>query len=185
MSFVAQGLVPCRGDGRGTRPRATVNIATSNKVEQCSSIIMLNAVVEMPLVENLDLCIMHTQAGERISPTLAALLDPINPATLHEYVLRTGRDVELHCHDYDEYWWFTGGSPIVTLWTKATGAREYKLQPGDLVACVRGVAHTLRADHDLVYHQFSSVRRPGAREGHLPIEKLIVSYTAATKNESQ
>lgn len=29
------------------------------------------------------------------------------------------------------------------------------------------VAHTLWADQALIYFQFSSVRRPGAREGHL------------------
>ncbi len=44
IELCSAGACPLQGDGRGTRPRATVNIATSNKVEQCSSIIMLNAV---------------------------------------------------------------------------------------------------------------------------------------------
>jgi mannose-6-phosphate isomerase-like protein (cupin superfamily) len=122
------------------------------------------------MIDNPDLCIVRTRAGQRIGPTLAAALDPIDPATLHEYVLPAGTPVELHRHDFDEYWWFTEGEPVVTLWTEATGAREYRLAAGDLVACGRGVAHTLRADHPLVYYQFSSVRRPGAREGHLPVE---------------
>jgi quercetin dioxygenase-like cupin family protein len=113
---------------------------------------------------------VRTRAGKRIDATLAAVLDPIDPATLHEYVLPAGTPVELHRHDFDEYWWFTKGEPVVTLWTEAVGKREYRLEAGDLVACVRGVAHTLRADHPVTYYQFSSIRRPGAREGHLPVE---------------
>jgi mannose-6-phosphate isomerase-like protein (cupin superfamily) len=121
------------------------------------------------MIDNTDLCIVRTRAGQRISGTLAAALDPIDPATLHEYVLPAGTPVELHYHDFDEYWWFTSGEPVITLWTEAAGTREYRLQPGDLVACVRGIAHTLRADHPLIYYQFSSVKRAGAREGHLPV----------------
>ncbi len=126
--------------------------------------------MDKPVIDNPDLCIVHTRQGGRVGEALAAALDPVDPATFHEYVLPGGTPVELHCHDYDEYWWFTSGTPIVTLWTKGTGAREYHLQPGDLVACVRGVAHTLRADHPLIYYQFSSVKRPGANMGHLPVE---------------
>ena len=117
-----------------------------------------------------DLCVVRTRAGERIGSELAGLLDPVDPSTFHEYVLAANCPVELHRHDYDEYWWFTSGTPVVTLWTEAAGAREYRLGPGDMVACLRGVAHTLRADHRLVYYQFSSVRRAGARPGHLLVE---------------
>jgi len=128
--------------------------------------------MEKPSLDNPDLCVIHTRAGERISPQLAALLDPVDPPTFEEYVLAANTPVALHGHDFDEYWWFTGGSPIVTLFTEASGAREYQLQPGDMVACLRGVAHTLRADHALVYYQFCSVRRPGARAGHIPPQEL-------------
>jgi mannose-6-phosphate isomerase-like protein (cupin superfamily) len=121
------------------------------------------------VIDNTDVCIIHTRAGERIGDRLAALLDPVDPATLHEYVLPPQTPVELHRHDFDEYWWFTQGEPVVTLWTESSGARQYQLHPGDLVACLRGVAHTLHAEHTVVYHQFSSIRRPGAREGHLPV----------------
>lgn len=120
------------------------------------------------MIDNLDLCIVRTRAGERVGEAMSAILDPIDPATLHEYVLQAGAEVELHRHDFDEYWWFTSGDPLITLWTEAAGTHQYQLHAGDLVACVRGVAHTLKADHPLVYHQFSSVRRPNAREGHLP-----------------
>ncbi len=119
------------------------------------------------MIDNLDLCIVRTRAGERISATLAAALDPVDPATLHEYVLPAGTPVELHRHDFDEYWWFTSGDPTITLWTEGAGTRRYQLHAGDLVACLRGVAHTLHAEQPLVYHQFSSVKRPGSREGHL------------------
>jgi quercetin dioxygenase-like cupin family protein len=120
------------------------------------------------MIDDLDRCIVRTRTGEHMSETLAAALDHIDPGTLHEYVLPAGAQVELHRHDFDEYWWFTSGDPVITLWTEASGTHEYHLHAGDLVACLRGVAHTLRADHPLVYYQFSSVRRPGAREGHLP-----------------
>jgi hypothetical protein len=69
-------------------------------------------------------------------------------------------------------WWFTSGNPIVTLWTPATGAREFQCEPTDLVVLVRGMAHTLHPDHPLVHHQFSSVPRPGVREGHIPVAIL-------------
>ena len=36
-----------------------------------------------------------------------------------------------------------------------------------MVACVRGVEHTLWADHELVYFQFSSVLEGDERRGHL------------------
>ena len=118
-------------------------------------------------LEDTAVCVVHTRAGERIGPRLAALLDPVDAATFHEYRLPANSFVEMHRHDYDEYWWFTSGNPIITLWTEAAGAREYQLGPGDMVACLRGVAHTLRADCEVVYFQFSSTPRAGAREGHL------------------
>jgi mannose-6-phosphate isomerase-like protein (cupin superfamily) len=128
--------------------------------------------MKKPHLDNLELCVIHTRAGERIDPQLARLLDPVDPATFHEYVLGANADVELHGHDYDEYWWFTSGTPVVTLYNEAVGTRHFQLQPGDMVACLRGVAHTLRADHELVYYQFSSIRGEGAREGHLLPEEL-------------
>jgi len=124
---------------------------------------------DKPIVANPDLCVIHTHKGERISKKLAAALDPIDPTAFHQYVLAANSAVELHGHDYDEYWWFTSGKPVVTLWTSITGTREYQLEEGDLVVLVRGMAHTLRADHKLVYQQFSSIKRPGTRDGHLPV----------------
>ena len=45
--------------------------------------------------------------------------------------------------------------------------KTVQLEPGDMVACVRGVEHTLWADHELVYFQFCSVLEGGERRGHL------------------
>jgi mannose-6-phosphate isomerase-like protein (cupin superfamily) len=129
-----------------------------------------NIPFEKPVVTNPDLCIVRAAKGERPSAELAAWLDPVDPATFHQYVLPANTAVELHGHDFDEYWWFTSGTPVVTLWTPQSGTREYQLGAGDLVCLVRGMAHTLRADHPLVYYQFSSVRRLNARSGHLIVK---------------
>lgn len=125
------------------------------------------------MIEDPDVCVVRIRAGERIRGVLVQALDPIDPRTLHEFVLPANADVELHYHDFDEYWLFTAGEPSVTLRTPIGVQKTYALHPGDMVACVRGVAHTLRADHELVYFQFSSVRREGAREGHLCVASPV------------
>jgi len=112
-------------------------------------------------------CIIKLGDGEMIRGQLSEELDPINPATMHKFVLPAKSEVELHYHDVDEYWLFTSGNPKVTLRTPDGKCQVFDLKPGDIVACLRGVEHTLWADHDLVYYQFSSVAREGARGGHL------------------
>lgn len=113
------------------------------------------------------LCIVRLGKGERVSPELRARLNPIDPGSFHEYRLTANAEVELHHHDFDEYWLFTIGHPRVTLRTPSGVTRRFDLEPGDMVACVRGVEHTLWADHELVYYQFSSVLLGGERPGHL------------------
>ena len=114
-----------------------------------------------------SLCVVRIRQGERIAGELAGLLNPVDPASFHEYRLAAGTPVELHYHDYDEYWWFTSGHPRVKLRSPGGVTHEVTLEPGDLVACVRGVEHTLSADHELVYFQFSSVLEGGEQSGHL------------------
>jgi len=114
-----------------------------------------------------SVCVVRIRKGERISGTLGELLRPVNPRSFHEYRLPANTHVELHYHDFDEYWWFTSGRPTVTLRSPSGKTATLDLEPGDMVACVRGVEHTLRADHELVYFQFSSVLEGGEREGHL------------------
>ena len=118
-------------------------------------------------IEDPALCIIRLQQGERISAKLAALLNPVDPASFHEYRLPAHTDVELHYHDIDEYWLFRSGHPTVTLRAPSGTKQQFELGPGDMVACLRGVEHTLWADHELVYFQFSSVAEGGERGGHL------------------
>ena len=112
-------------------------------------------------------CIVRMGKGERVSEALAELLDPIDSSTLHAYRLAAKADVELHYHDTDEHWMFISGTPRITLRTPGGVMQEFLLEPGDTVACVRGMEHTLWADHELLYYQCTSVPAPGARSGHL------------------
>ena len=118
-------------------------------------------------IDDPRVCVVRIREGGRIEGALAEMLNPVDPATFHEFRLPANSDVELHYHDYDEYWWFTSGTPEITLRGPSGRIEQVILQPGDMVACVRGVAHTLLADHELVYFQFSSLREGDEREGHL------------------
>jgi len=113
------------------------------------------------------LCVARLGRGDRLAPEVAALLKPVDPATLHVFRLPARSDVELHYHDFDEYWAFIEGRPRVTLRAPNGAVRELDLEPGDLVACLRGVEHTLWADHEVVYYQYSSVLEGNERGGHL------------------
>ena len=126
-------------------------------------------------VQDPSLCIIRLRQGQRISPQLAELLNPVDPATFHEYRLPANTEVELHYHDVDEYWLFTSGHPTVTLRCPSGVMTEAPLEPGDMVACLRGVEHTLRADHELVYFQFSSVLQGGEAPGHLVRQGRTIS----------
>lgn len=119
------------------------------------------------MITSPDICIVRMRAGERVPAELAALLDPVDMPSMHEYVLPANTPVELHYHDVDEYWLFTEGHPLVTLRLPDGTTGVYHLNPGDMAATLRGVEHTLSADHPLRYFQFTSVRRPDARSGHL------------------
>lgn len=120
-----------------------------------------------PSIQDPEICVVRLGRGERPGPELRALLNPVDPGSFHEYRLPAGTTVELHFHDYDEYWLFVSGRPRVTLRSPSGIVRELDLGPGDLVACVRGVEHTLAADHELVYYQYSSLLTGDERPGHL------------------
>jgi mannose-6-phosphate isomerase-like protein (cupin superfamily) len=118
-------------------------------------------------IDDPALCIVHTGKGQHIEGKLAELLNPVDARTFHQYKLPADSQVELHFHDFDEYWWFTSGHPRVTLRSASGVTRIFELEPGDMVACVRGTEHTLWADHELVYYQFSSIQEGDERAGHL------------------
>ena len=113
------------------------------------------------------ICVAKLSNGQRITPTLCELLNPVDPSTFHVFKLPANSKVELHYHDYDEYWSFINGHPRVTLRTPNGVVRHFDLGPGDMIACVRGVEHTLWADHELVYYQYSSIRTDKEQSGHL------------------
>lgn len=48
--------------------------------------------------------VVRIRKGERISGKLAELLNPINASSFHEFRLPANAQVELHYHDFDEYW---------------------------------------------------------------------------------
>ncbi len=121
-------------------------------------------------IDDPRICIVRIRQGGRAAGALAEMLNPVDPATFHEYRLPANSDVELHYHDIDEYWWFTSGTPEVTLRSPSGRTEKVTLEPGDMVACVRGVEHTLQADHELIYFQYCSVREGDEREGHLTRE---------------
>jgi mannose-6-phosphate isomerase-like protein (cupin superfamily) len=128
-----------------------------------------------PVQDSIDdpsICVVRTAQGERITGQLAEWLNPVDPKTFHQYRLPANTSVELHFHDVDEYWWFVQGRPRITLRSANGVTRQFELGPGDLVACVRGVEHTLWADHELVYYQYSSVLAGGERPGHLTRQAL-------------
>ena len=118
-------------------------------------------------IEDPSICIIRLWKGGRIRGKLAELLNPVDPASFHEFRLAPNTDVELHYHDMDEYWLFRSGHPTVTLRSPSAITKQVELGPGDMVACLRGVEHTLWADHELVYFQFSSIPQGGERSGHL------------------
>ena len=119
------------------------------------------------MISTPDICVVPLRDGKKVPDTLADLLDPVDMTSIHEYILAAHTPVELHYHDFDEYWLFTEGHPCVTLRLADGTKGTYHLKPGDLVATLRGVEHTLTADHTLTYFQFSSQKRPDARGGHL------------------
>ena len=125
----------------------------------------MHSVVER--IEDSLLCVVGIGKGERITGLLAELLNPVDAKTFHQYRLPANADVELHYHDYDEYWLFISGHPKVTLRLPTGVTQTIQLAPGDMVACVRGVEHTLHADHELVYFQYCSVWEGDERGGHL------------------
>ena len=115
------------------------------------------------------------RAGEQVPSELAVLLDPVDMSSMHEYVLPANVQVELHYHDHDEYWLFTEGHPTVPLRLPDGATGVYRLAPGDMVVTLRGVEHTLSADHALRYFQFSSTHRSNARSGHLICPPVFAS----------
>ena len=117
-------------------------------------------------IDDPPIYVVRNVQGERINDMLAELLNPVDPKTFHQYRLPANTDVELHFHNYDGYLLFPN-APRITLRSSNSVTRQCDLGPGDMIACVRSVEHTLWADHELVYYRFFSVLDGDKRQGHL------------------
>jgi mannose-6-phosphate isomerase-like protein (cupin superfamily) len=72
----------------------------------------------MDIAENIKdpaICVARASDGGRIHPDVTVLLNPVDPESFHVFRLPALTAVELHHHDFDEYWAFIEGHPRVTL----------------------------------------------------------------------
>ncbi|HIE27301.1 TPA: hypothetical protein EYP66_08445 [Candidatus Poribacteria bacterium] len=114
-----------------------------------------------------DVCVIRLGKGERISSELEAVLDEVNIASVHAFVVTPESPTELHYHDFDEYWLFTEGTTTVTLRLSDGTKKEYEVAPYDLIATPKGVEHGHIPNETVKGFEFVSKIRPGARQGHL------------------
>ena len=106
-------------------------------------------------------------AGEKLSPAVARLLDPVDGATLHFWELARENATELHFHDYDEHWLWNRGTTDLTIRLPDGRAETFPIGPGWIVYCVRGVEHGHTPREPWACFECTSTPRPGARTGHL------------------
>ena len=116
---------------------------------------------------DLEECVVKLATGERISPELAEALDPVNIAGIHSFRIPADRPTEMHYHDYDEYWLFTGGRTVVTLRLEDGSSQEFEVEPDTLIVTPRGVEHGHVPRTEVRGYEWNSVIRPEARKGHL------------------
>jgi len=106
-------------------------------------------------------------AGEKLSPQVAALLDPIAPYSFHHWLLERQRSTALHYHDFDEYWGWTKGRTWLTLRLPDGRQEQFEISPGWIVYCVRGVEHGHQPLEDWGCYEWQGTLRAAARPGHL------------------
>jgi mannose-6-phosphate isomerase-like protein (cupin superfamily) len=111
--------------------------------------------------------VVNHAAGERLAPEIQRRLDPVDAGSYGCWVLSKEKATELHYHDCDEYWAWVGGRSVVTIRLPDGQRGEFEVGPGWIVYCARGVEHGHRPLDDWVCYEWRSVRRAGARGGHL------------------
>jgi len=114
-----------------------------------------------------DMCVIRLGKGESISNELAEILDEVDIASIHSFVVPLERPTELHYHDFDEYWLFTEGSTTVTLRLPDGTTKEYEIRPYELIATPKGVEHGHVPNETVKGFEFVSKIRNGIRHGHL------------------
>ncbi|MGD1000677.1 MAG: hypothetical protein ABSA67_08250 [Candidatus Brocadiia bacterium] len=110
---------------------------------------------------------VNHSAGEKLSPQVAGLLDPVLPGSFHHWLLARERSTELHYHDFDEYWGWTKGRTQLTIRLPDARQEEFEIGPGWIVYCVRGVEHGHQPLEDWGCFEWQGTARAGARPGHL------------------
>jgi mannose-6-phosphate isomerase-like protein (cupin superfamily) len=106
-------------------------------------------------------------AGQSLDPAVAAMLDPIDPASLHFWELKREQSTELHFHDHDEHWLWSRGRTLLTIRLPDGRAESFEIGGGWIVYCVRGVEHGHTPLEDWACFECISTLRQGARTGHL------------------
>jgi len=114
--------------------------------------------------------VVNHGGGESLAPEVLRLLDPVDFGTFACCLFEKGTSTELHYHDYDEPWAWTKGRTLVTIRLPDGRSDEFEIGHGWVVYCVRGIEHGHRPLEDWGCYQWMSVRRPGARSGHLDRE---------------
>lgn len=94
--------------------------------------------------------------------TVSGTWSDINVCTIFQY--RPDRDLEMHFHDYNEYWFIYRGE-----FDGAFGEQSHRFQPGEMLAIPAGVEHGTRVPLTGVIEGvgFSTTRIAGRRNGHL------------------
>jgi len=113
-----------------------------------------------------DFAINHA-AGEKLSPAVAALLDPPDMGSIHFWQLRREQATAPHFHERDEYWCWAGGRTVLSIRLPDGRGEAFEIGPGWIVYCVRGVEHGHTPLEDWACFEWVGVARPGIRPGHL------------------
>ena len=109
-------------------------------------------------------------AGGRLAENVRCLLDPVDLASLHCWMLGREKATRLHYHDHDECWAWLKGRTLLTIRLPDGRSDRFEIGPGWIVYCVRGVEHAHEPLEDWGCFEWVSVRRQGARTGHLTRE---------------
>jgi mannose-6-phosphate isomerase-like protein (cupin superfamily) len=106
-------------------------------------------------------------AGEKVSPEIQKLLDPVDTTTFHAWELKKENFPKLHFHDFDEYWLWSKGRTMLTIRLPDGRSESFEIGPGWIVYCVRGVEHGHLPLEDWCCFECISIARDKAQKGHL------------------
>jgi len=105
--------------------------------------------------------------GEQPAPEVQRLLDPVDAASFHCWMVDKDASTKLHYHDHDEYWAWVRGRSMLTIRLPDGRSEEFEVSPGWIIYCVRGVEHGHQPLEDWGCFEWVSILRQGAKTGHL------------------